>query len=136
MRQWIGIPPKIMCRQHLIGEYREHFAIKGLLKKQVRLDGYFRNNCIEPLSLQLRFDLLKEEMKNRNYKTKDLVFNTELFDYLNDKKHFKLDEKETFNLLMQKCSVCRKNALFQNLFNPVSVLSTKTKKISQESDIC
>ena len=67
MRQWM-VDVKIMCRQHLIGEYREHFTIVGALKKKKRMDGFVDHNCLELSKLQERFDELKAEMLRRGYK--------------------------------------------------------------------
>lgn len=114
MRQWLGVNPKILCKQHLIGEYREHFAFHGALRLQRPLDGYFRSNCLEPLSLQSRFDSLKIEMERRGYHTKSLSFPPELLAYLGHAKYIRADRRKNFNLLMSRCPKCVEQAISLN----------------------
>jgi hypothetical protein len=113
VRQWIGVPVKILCNQHLLGEYHEHFMIKGLLKKHQSLDGYFRSNLIEPLSFQQRFFQLKQEMQIRGYHTKDLFFEAELLAYLGHARFLKVNKKKTIIDLFTRCENCREKAFQQ-----------------------
>lgn len=108
MRQWLGVNPKTLCRQHLLGEYREHFTFHSALKLKLNLDGYFRSNCLEPLSLQKRFDQLKAEMSRRGYRTKQLSFPPEIFQHLGHARFLKIDKKKTYSLLMSRCPECRR----------------------------
>lgn len=106
MRQWLGVNPKILCRQHLTGEFFEHFKFRSALRKQINLDGYFRSNCLEPLSLQSRFDALHAEMKLRGYKHKSLKFPPELLQHLGHAKYIKINKEKNFKELMSRCIKC------------------------------
>ena len=101
--------PKIMCKQHLIGEYRELFTFLGTMRKQKKIDGYIRNNLLEPLSLEKRYNELREEMLNRNYKPKkEFLFDIKLLEYLKeDIINFKINKENALNALLCRCSICR-----------------------------
>jgi len=111
MRMWM-CNPKIMCRQHLIGEYRELFTFLGTLKKKKKVDGYFKNNLFEPLSLQNRYDKLVKEMKHRGYKPKKkFKFNIKILTYLGNNIKKKVNRKSALNDLISRCSICKENYL-------------------------
>ena len=112
MRMWM-VDPRFMCSRHLRGEYHELFAIVGILKKRRKIDGYIRNNLIEPLSLRSRYLLLKEEMLKRGFKPKaSFDFSVDLLDYLpNSYKTFKIDRSSSLRILLDRCLVCKKNYL-------------------------
>ena len=72
MRIW-DLSPKILCRQHLLGEHRELHAIWNILTKNKR--GYAHHP--ETLrwkgklkALFIRHEALVEEMKSRGYNHK------------------------------------------------------------------
>lgn len=113
MRQWLGVNPKILCKNHLTGEFGEHFKIHGALRNQISLDGYFRSNCLELLSLQQRFNALRAEMKRRGYKHKSLKFSPELLEHLGHAKYIRINRKEAAKLLFTRCKRCRDNAYYQ-----------------------
>lgn len=106
--------PKILCVKHLGGEYRELFTFVGNLKRQISLDGYFANNCLEPTSIQSRYEELRTELlrraklADRTLKPKPLNFNPSLLDYLGPKKFTKIDHDKALHNLLQKCPKCRK----------------------------
>lgn len=112
MRMWC-LNPKILCRQHLLGEYREIFTLIGCLKRQISLDGYFRNNCLEPTSIVSRYNELSMEMLDRGYNPKKIfVFDVNLINYLGDKKFIKVDRKDSLQRLKNKnCTECNKRML-------------------------
>ncbi|MCF7908292.1 MAG: pyrimidine dimer DNA glycosylase/endonuclease V [Candidatus Omnitrophica bacterium] len=72
MRIW-DIPPKKLCRNHLLGEHRELHAIWSILTKNKK--GYSRHpetlrwKC-KLASLYLRHNKLVAEMANRGYRHK------------------------------------------------------------------
>ncbi len=111
MRMWM-VDPRIMCRQHLIGEYRELFTITGILKKKIKIDGYIRNNLIELSSLQSRYQELKEEMLNRSYKPVKPFLIPEDLSYLEKSiLEYKIDRPPALADLLNRCSVCRERHL-------------------------
>jgi len=60
------VPPKLMCRQHLLGEHFEIHMTVGVLQQGKSIAG-FLNGLLEPQSLKKRHDELVVEMKNRGY---------------------------------------------------------------------
>lgn len=101
--------PELMCRQHLIGEYRELFTFVGTLKKQKNIAGYIKHDLLEPLSIKKRFEQLKNEMLKRNYNPKkEFTFDNSMLDYLTDDfKNHKIDEENSTGLLFERCKNCR-----------------------------
>lgn len=65
MRQWLGVNPVELCINHLLGEHCESHMIAATIKSGGTIDGFIRNNLIEPLSLIERHDQLRQEMKRR-----------------------------------------------------------------------
>ena len=67
MRMWM-VEPKIMCRKHLLGEHVELHMLVGHLQRGRRIDGYVKNNCAQPRSINARHKALAKEMKRRGYR--------------------------------------------------------------------
>ena len=107
MRMWM-VEPEIMCRQHLIGEYRELFTILGILKLKRNISGYIENDLIEPLSISIRYKLLKKEMINRGYNPqKEFTFCNELLLYLSGTQiNHRIDIDKSKNELFRRCKLC------------------------------
>ena len=59
--------PRIMCRQHLLGEHVEHHMFVGSINKGKPMTGFLRKNLLEPLSLIDRHNKLAFEIKRRGY---------------------------------------------------------------------
>lgn len=106
---WMA-PPKIMCRQHLIGEYRELFTFVAILQRKKRIAGYIKNDELEPLSLQNRYEELCIEMKNRGYRpAKQFNFDPSLLSYLSEEeRNHKINKKAILELLFMRCPRCKK----------------------------
>lgn len=69
MRMW-NVEPKIMCRQHLLGEHLEMHMFAGTLRKGKPIDGWAkRGQCIST-QIKQRHDELMEEMVRRGYNHK------------------------------------------------------------------
>jgi len=74
------VEPSTLADQHLIAEYREILLLFGYYKKHNDIKGS-ENNLMHPISfykdkllfLIERFNLLKEEMKNRGFKPKKTI---------------------------------------------------------------
>lgn len=69
MRMWM-VNPKLMCRQHLLGEHKEIHMFAGVLKKGTSINGYLKNKLIDTDNLNSRHDELVTEMKARGYNHK------------------------------------------------------------------
>jgi len=105
------INPVIMCRQHLLGEYREMFTLIGHLKHKRQIKGYIAKNCLEPTSIEKRYNELKQEMLNRNYKiNKQFVFTPDLLNHLDEhSKNYKVDVEASLIDLSNRCKNCKQN---------------------------
>jgi len=63
-----NINPKILCRQHLLGEHNELHSFLGCIKKGTSLKGYIEKGLVEIHNIKKRHDELSEEMIRRGYK--------------------------------------------------------------------
>ena len=66
MRMW-NVDPRIMCRQHLLGEHVETHMLVGSISKRISLFGYATSNLLEVGKLRYRHDLLAKEMLRRGF---------------------------------------------------------------------
>lgn len=108
MRQWL-VCPLIMCRKHLLGEHCEHHMFVGSLKRKNKMDGYIKNNCLEPLSLQKRHNEISIEMKRRKYNHKSpLTVPSTLLEYLGKFIYTKINKEESLLDLLLRCPTCLK----------------------------
>lgn len=71
MRMW-NLPPKIMCRKHLLGEHLELHMMIGAIKKGKNISGYLRG-LYDPSQIPKRHEELVEEMKRRRYNHKSPI---------------------------------------------------------------
>lgn len=67
MRMWM-VDPKIMCRQHLLGEHLETHMFVGAINAGKDMSGFVKNELLEIHNLQSRHDALVGEMLARGYK--------------------------------------------------------------------
>jgi len=110
MRMWM-VDPKIMCRQHLLGEHREMHALRGMIMKGLSLDGYVRNNCLQFRDIKKRHDRIVAEMIRRGYnhyspleEIPDMV--TIKYSYFVQES--KVDVESSLQDLLQRCVRCSK----------------------------
>ncbi len=102
MRMWL-VNPKVMCRQHLLGEHVEIHMFIGTINLQKKVNGYLEKGLLEIHNLYARHDQLVEEMKRRGYNHHSDV----------DKKwkcvenKGKIDKIKNFKELSDRCSRCR-----------------------------
>ena len=67
MRMWM-VPPRRMCRKHLLGEHVEIHMAVATLRLGKSVDGFLRKGLLELGSLRARHDELVEEMLRRGYR--------------------------------------------------------------------
>ena len=106
MRMWM-VNPKVMCRQHLLGEHVECHMFVGALKRKVQMKGYIDNNLMQPGSLQERHDQLAAEMENRGMNHKSPLKEYDI-SHLPEKhqKHI-LNVECALTELTRRCERCR-----------------------------
>jgi hypothetical protein len=106
MRMWM-VNPKIMCRQHLLGEHAEIHMFIGTINREKSVEGYLQKGLLEVHNLFSRHNELVEEMKRRGYKHQSEVeeeWRTEI------RAGF-IDRKRNLNELINRCSKCKERYL-------------------------
>jgi hypothetical protein len=66
MRMW-NVHPKLMCRQHLLGEHLEMHMFQEHVRHNRSLIGYVKNGLVEVHNIRKRHDILAEELLRRGY---------------------------------------------------------------------
>ena len=61
------VDPKIMCREHLLGEHVETHMFVGTIDRGKSIEGYLRNGLVELHNLYERHAELVDEMLQRGY---------------------------------------------------------------------
>ena len=64
MRMWM-VNPKIMCRQHLLGEHVEIHMFVGTLSRGKSVKGYLEKGLLEAHNLYWRHEEPVEEIKTK-----------------------------------------------------------------------
>jgi hypothetical protein len=97
-----------MCNKHLFGEHVEHHMFIGTLERKKSINGYIKNDLLEPLSLKDRHDALADEILKRGFNHyTPLVFEDSIFDYLQkDQIDHKIDKNNSL-LLLSRCDTCQ-----------------------------
>lgn len=109
MRMWM-VDPEIMCQKHLCGEHVELHMFVSCLKKGNRVDGYLKNNCLEPRSIWQRHEALHKEMKRRGYKHASPINENDCSCILNlptHQQHWMVNSTESLKELLRRCSKCQ-----------------------------
>ena len=102
MRMWM-VNPKVMCRQHLLGEHVEIHMFIGTINLQKKVDGYLEKGLLEIHNLYARHEELVEEMKRRGYNHRSDV--DEKWKYT--KRLGEIDKIKNLIELSNRCSRCR-----------------------------
>lgn len=107
MRMWM-VDPKVLCKQHLLGEHNETHAIASILNKEFSIDGYIRNGLIEPRAVKERHDILVIEMKRRGM-NHDSPLNERIhIDHLpKEQQDFRINKEHSISILFGRCALCR-----------------------------
>jgi hypothetical protein len=103
MRMWM-VNPKIMCRQHLLGEHVEIHMFIGTLNRKKSVKGYLEKGFLEVHNLYNRHEELVKEMKNRKYNH---------FSEVNKKWKFMkkvgiINKEKNLSELINRCSKCKR----------------------------
>ena len=101
MRMW-NVDPKLMCRQHLLGEHLEMHMFAGCINKGKSLAGYIRGGLVETGNIRDRHFALSEEMERRGYNHK-----SPLFLEPQDIEEGKVDINESLMELWSRCKECK-----------------------------
>ena len=127
-RMWM-VDPKIMCRQHLLGEHFETHVIATNIKKGRGIAGFIKNNAIEPQSVEKRHNELAAEMERRGMKHRSpLNFSTEIY------PDFKIDRDVSLKLLLGRCPRCAERMLSGTDIRNRSITEPPTKETNHRAD--
>lgn len=108
MRMWL-VDPKLMCRQHLLGEHVEIHMFVGFVKKGKSIKGFIDKGLLEPSMITKRHDDLVHEMLKRGYNHKSPLIVPDEFYKMDDFLCENIvDVDESLNELFMRCDECRK----------------------------
>jgi hypothetical protein len=96
------VDPRIMCRQHLLGEHLELHMFVGHLLRGKCVDGYVEKNLLETCSISSRHAALVAEMKRRGYKHRSVL------SYRDSLLMGKIDRNASLQDLLYRCAECSK----------------------------
>jgi hypothetical protein len=102
MRMWM-VNPRIMCRQHLLGEHVEIHMFIGTLDRKKSVKGYLQKGLLEVHNLRSRHNELVEEMKRRGYRHHSEV--EEKWKTVNMLGF--IDRKQSLDDIINRCSKCK-----------------------------
>jgi len=104
------VDPKIMCQKHLCGEHVELHMFISIMKKKQKVDGYLRNNCLEPKMLYQRHEDIKNEMLRRGYNHRSEINKEECIQCINylseEQQNYKVDALKSLSDLLTRCTKC------------------------------
>ena len=103
MRMWL-CDPKIMCQKHLCGMHVEMHMFVGTMKRKKKIDGFLKNNCLEPLMLKKLHDNVVNEMKCRGYNQESLLYLDEC------RLNHKINCDDSLNELIKRCEICNEKS--------------------------
>jgi len=106
MRQWM-VDPKVLCNKHLFGEHVEHHMFVGTINKGTKVDGYLKNNLLEPLSLKDRHDELAQEILMRGFNHKSDLPEIDYSHLTEIQMDIKINMISSGNDLISRCEKCR-----------------------------
>ncbi|HZU21779.1 MAG TPA: pyrimidine dimer DNA glycosylase/endonuclease V [Terriglobales bacterium] len=100
MRMWM-LPPRQMCRKHLLGEHVEIHMAAASLRLGKNLEGFLERGLLELGKLRRRHDALAAEMLRRGYR-----HNSPL-PVVNGVRRGKVDLGKSARDLRARCKDCR-----------------------------
>lgn len=109
MRMWM-VDPRILCRQHLLGEHLELHMFVGSINKGINQTGYIKSDMLECTALHTRHEELVAEIAERKYKHNSPLAN---IDGSQASKipvamwNHKINKEAQLSELLSRCSVCR-----------------------------
>ena len=105
MRMW-NVDPKLLCRQHLLGEHNENHSFVGTLNKKISIKGFIDKGLLEIHNLRKRHHELEIEMISRGYKHNSPLKEFEEITLGN------VNSEENLKDLCKRCSSCRERILY------------------------
>ena len=113
MRMWM-VPPKVLCRKHLLGEHVELHMLVGAINKEKRLNGFLEKQLIFPEWIISRHEEIAREIVIRGYNHDSPLQEITKFGYFSYLIHntptYTLEDVMNRNLevLWDRCEECKK----------------------------
>lgn len=108
MRMW-GVNPKLLCRQHLLGEHNEiHKHRHNFVKKHSIAKRISPVVQIEPENMKKRHDELVEEMIARGYNHNSPYEQPDLSHLTSEERYAKIEIGISIADLRNRCPECTK----------------------------
>jgi hypothetical protein len=98
------VNPRIMCRQHLLGEHAEIHMFIGAISRGKSVKGYLEKGLLEVHNLYSRHEELAEEMKRRGYSHRSNVEEK----WKSAEKLGVIDRKKSLEELVKRCPRCKR----------------------------
>jgi hypothetical protein len=98
------VNPRIMCRQHLLGEHAEIHMFIGTIRCGKSVNGYLEKGFLEVHNLYSRHEELAEEMRRRGYRHCSDVDEK----WRTAEKLGVIDRQKNFEELLKRCSRCKR----------------------------
>lgn len=106
------IKPKLLCKNHLLGEHNEiHKHIASFNKQHKIIGRLIPIIQIEPSSMRIRHDELVDEMLNRKYNHKSPYFMPDISYLPKWQREIKVDKAESIRELYKRCPECKKRII-------------------------
>lgn len=103
-----NVDPKKMCRKHLLGEHVELHMFVGSINRGINLEGYVKNNLVEPLSIRKRHLELVKELERRGYSHNSALPKIEFKKIKQEFLGQVIDKEKSYQELLNRCSECKK----------------------------
>jgi hypothetical protein len=100
MRMW-NVDPKLMCRQHLLGEHLEMHMFRTAIISRATITGFLNNGLVNLGQIKLRHDELAREMARRNYNHRSPM------NKFKEGKLTTVDVEKNIKELCHRCPACR-----------------------------
>jgi hypothetical protein len=102
------LDPKLLCRQHLLGEHNEIHRHKHIFEMHYSIAGRISPIVlIEPESMKSRHDEIAKEMLARGYNHQSPYEQPDLSHLPNDQRYAKVDLKYNLKDLYNRCPECK-----------------------------
>jgi hypothetical protein len=101
------VNPRILCRQHLLGEHAEIHMFIGTINRKKSVEGYLQKGLLEVHNLFSRHNEIVEEMLKRGYKHHSEVDE----EWKTAIQAGFVDRKRNLEELINRCSECRRRYL-------------------------
>ncbi|MFW6129814.1 MAG: pyrimidine dimer DNA glycosylase/endonuclease V [Atribacterota bacterium] len=126
-RMWM-VNPKILCKDHLLGEHKEIHQLLGSLKKGHSIQGYLDKKIVEPQNIIQRHKEIVKEMENRDYNHNSELKEEDL-KAIEDAPECNVDKTKSEMELFIRCDDCfnRNQELKNNKKGGKNVQNKKTK---------